>query len=111
MASSPLFRISFLCKDSIYEVYARQVGESDMFGFLEVEEFVFGKTTALVVDPSEEKLKTEFSDVKRTYIPMHSVIRIDEVNKEGTGKITEGPKNNVSHFPGRMPTRHKDESR
>jgi hypothetical protein len=81
-----------------------------MFGFLEVEEFVFGETTALVVDPSEEKLKTEFSDVKRTYIPMHSVLRIDEVNKEGVGKITEGGQNNVSYLNNRFPTRRKDET-
>ena len=36
----------------------------------------------MIVDPSEEKLKNEFSSVKRSYIPMHSLVRIDEVEKE-----------------------------
>ena len=43
----------------------------------------------MIVDPAEEKLKNEFSGVKRSFIPMQSVVRIDEVEKEGAGKITE----------------------
>ena len=62
---------------------ARQIFQSDMWGFIEVEEFVFGERSQLVVDPSEEKLKNEFKGVKRSYIPMHSIIRIDEVEKQG----------------------------
>jgi len=47
-------------------------------------------------------LKSEFSGVKRTYIPMHAVIRIDEVEKEGNAKIhdTEGSGGQVVGFPG-----------
>ena len=43
----------------------------------------------MVVDPSEESLKTEFHGVKKTYIPLHAVLKIDIVEKEGHGK---GPK-------------------
>jgi hypothetical protein len=53
-----------------------------------------------VVDPSEEHLKAEFTGVARTYLPMHAIIRIDEVEKEGHGKITAvagGEKNHA--FP------------
>lgn len=71
----------------IYEIFARQITQSSMYGFVEIEELVFGEKTSLVVDPSEERLKDEFAGVKRTYIPMHSVIRIDEVEKRGTAKI------------------------
>ncbi len=46
-----------------------------------------GKEASVVVDPAEERLQTEFAGVDRTYIPMHSVIRIDEVEKKGTSKI------------------------
>jgi hypothetical protein len=72
-----------------------------MFGFIEVEELIFGEKTSVVVDPTEENLKTEFEGVKRTYIPMHSIIRIDEVEKEGSAKISEGSENgsNVMPFP------------
>ena len=87
MVSKTLFKVSFVNQGKIYEIFAQQVSQSSMYGFVEVEELVFGEKTSLVVDPSEERLKDEFSGVKRTYIPMHSVIRIDEVEKRGTAKI------------------------
>jgi hypothetical protein len=51
------------------------------------------------VDPTEEKLKTEFANVKRTYIPMHSIIRIDEVDKQGKSRISKFEGGNVAQFP------------
>lgn len=101
MTKRTLYRITFSHMDSIYEIYAQKISESDIFGFLEVEDFVFGETTSLVVDPSEERLKVEFNGVKRTYIPMHAVFRIDEVSHTGASKVreksTESTK--VSLFP------------
>jgi Domain of unknown function (DUF1820) len=49
---------------------------------------VFGTRTSLVLDPAEEQLKSEFIGVGRSYIPMHAIIRIDEVEKEGPVKVT-----------------------
>lgn len=101
MSKKTIFRITFANQDSVYEIYARKIAESEIFGFLEVEEFVFGENTSLVVDPSEERLKTEFDNVKRTWIPVHSVFRIDEVSKEGVGKVRDKSRNEgkVSLFP------------
>jgi len=101
MSKKSIFRITFANQDATYEIYARQVNESEMFGFLEVEDFVFGENSSLVVDPSEERLKAEFNNVKRTFIPMHSVHRIDEVNKQGVSKISDKLRddNKVSMFP------------
>ncbi len=101
MTNKTLYRVSFANQDAIYEIYAHSVSESDMFGFLQVEELSFGEHTSLVVDPSEEKLKMEFNGVKRTYIPMHSIIRIDEVTKQGTAKLKEkgAMDSKISHFP------------
>ncbi len=102
MTKKTLFRITFANQDSVYEIYARSIKESEMFGFLEVEEMVFGEQTSLVVDPSEERLKMEFNGVKRTFIPMQAVFRIDEVTKQGTAKVKDkiGYDNKVSPFPG-----------
>lgn len=101
MSKKQIYRITFANQEAIYEIYARKVCESEMFGFLEVEEFVFGENTSLVVDPSEERLKLEFSQVKRTFIPMHSVFRIDEVEKEGVAKVRDRSQesNKISLFP------------
>ncbi len=98
MSKKNLFKVVFMSQGQVYEVYARSVGHGEMFGFVEVEELVFGEKTTLVVDPSEEKIKTEFENVKRTYLPMHSIIRIDEVDKQGVSKISKLD-GNVSQFP------------
>lgn len=101
MTKKTVFRISFVNEDTIYQIYARKICDSELFGFVEAEEFVFGTNTSLVIDPSEERLQMEFADIKRTYIPMQSIIRIDEVSKEGVAKITEAKNHNsnVSLFP------------
>jgi len=109
----PIYKVIFQSQNQVYEVYARQFYNSDVWGFIEVEEYVFGERSQLVVDPSEERLKAEFAGVKRSYIPMHAVIRIDEVEKQGAGKITEsrGGAGNVSPFPmpGAIPSPLGDE--
>jgi hypothetical protein len=87
MAKKTLYRISFMSQGQVYEIYANSVEQGMLFGFIEVEELVFGERSSVVVDPSEEKIKTEFEGVKRTHLPMHSIIRIDEVDKEGVSKF------------------------
>lgn len=111
MPRKPIYKIIFHNQDKIFEVYAKNVYQGEMFGFIEIEELIFGEKTSLVVDPSEENLKTEFDNVNRTYIPMHSIIRIDEVNKRGVAKITQStePGGNISHFP--VYTKGSDTSR
>ena len=87
-----------MSQGQVYEIYARSVGHGELFGFVEVEELVFGERTTVVVDPSEEKVKAEFEHVKRTYQPMHCIIRIDEVDEPGASKISK-LEGNVSQFP------------
>ena len=89
MAKKKLYRITFAHLDAVYEIYARSVSECDMFGFIVIEDFVFGENASLVVDPSEERLKMEFNCVERTYIPMQSIFRIDEVDKQGVAKVRD----------------------
>jgi len=99
MAEKTIFKVIFMNQGQIYEIYAREVGHGAMFGFVEVEELVFGERSTVVLDPSEEKIKTEFKGVKRTYLPMHSIVRIDEVDKQGTSKISRVEGGNVAQFP------------
>lgn len=99
-SKSRLYRVSFHNQGKVYEIYAREVSHGGMPGFVEVEKLVFGEKTGVVVDTSEEKLKAEFEGVERFYVPLHSVIRIDEVAKAGPARITTGGGgNNVVPFP------------
>ena len=100
--STPIYKVIFLNQNKVYELYAKAIYQSEMYGFIEVEEFMFGERSQMIVDPGEEKLKNEFAGVARSYIPMHSIIRIDEVEKEGVGKIVDAPaggNGNVASFP------------
>ena len=100
MAASHIFRVLFVNQGKVYEVYARRVNHGELFGFIEVEELLFGERSSVVLDPTEERIKGEFEGVKRTFLPLHSVLRIDEVKKQGMSKITalEGGAN-VAQFP------------
>ena len=100
MAAKPIYKILFVNQGKVYEIYARRVtSASALFGFVEVEELIFDARQSVVVDPSVERLQIEFAGVKKTYLPMHYVLRIDEVDKQGVGKITAAEGGNVAQFP------------
>lgn len=101
MGESRIYRVNFLQQGEVYEIYAKHVSQGGLLGFVEIEGVVFGERSQVVVDPSEERLKTEFEGVRRIYVPMHAVIRIDEVEREGVSRITEptGDGRNVTPFP------------
>ena len=99
MSAQPIYKIVFMNQGKIFEIYARHVSHGSLFGFVEVEKLIFGARSTVVVDPSEERIQSEFSGVTRTYLPLHSIIRIDEVEKQGVGKVSDVEGGNVTPFP------------
>lgn len=100
MKSKQLYKVVFHNEGKVYEIYAREVHPGSLYGFVEVAGIVFGEKSAVVVDPSEEKLKAEFDGVRRTHIPMHAIVRIDEVDRQGTARITGDDKGGkIARFP------------
>lgn len=93
-----IYRISFVNQGEVYEVYAKNVSQGGLFGFIEIDGLVFGERSKLLIDSSEERLKTEFEGVTRFFVPLHSVLRIDEVEKAGRGRISSGD-GKVAPFP------------
>ena len=85
--SNNLYKIQFLANKKIYELYVKKINTHEMVGFVVLEDFVFGEKTDIVIDPNEDKLRSEFQDVKRSFIPFHHVLRIDEVKSHGQSKI------------------------
>ncbi len=95
-----LYRVTFRHQDQIWEIYARNVSHGSLLGFVEVEKLVFGERSSIIADPAEEKLKSEFDSVDRTYIPVHAIVRIDEVSKLAPGRISAGGESGkVMPFP------------
>jgi len=110
MPPSPtIYKVSFLNQGKVYEIYARKVGHGTLFGFLEIEELVFDERAGVVVDPAEERIKDEFQGVKRTFLPLHTVLRVDEVSHRGSSRITQY-EGNVTQFPGPVYTAPPGES-
>ena len=90
-----VYKVVFINQDQIYEVYVKNIYQGDLYGFVIIEDFVFGEKSSLVVDPTEEKLRLEFEGVNRSFIPVQRIIRIDQVKKRGTPKIANLTKDGI----------------
>jgi hypothetical protein len=98
-----LYRVLFHNQGEVYEVYAHAIYQSDLYGFVEVEDYSFGTRSGMLIDPAEDRLRAEFEGVQRSFIPMHAIVRIDEVEKEGKAKITDSKGEKVTPFPMPVP--------
>jgi len=92
MSEKHIYKVAFVNQEQVYEVYVKSVYQAELYGFVIVEDFIFGEKSSIVVDPTEERLRSEFEGVNRSFIPMHKIIRIDQVKKRGTAKIVAIPK-------------------
>lgn len=89
MSTHRLYKLSFHNGGKIYELYARRVVSSSLWGFTEISDLVFDSADSLVVDPTEERLKAEFADTRVLHLPMQSIIRIEEVERRGQLSIRD----------------------
>jgi len=78
-----LFRIAFLNHGKVYELFCTGVCTSGLLGFVEISGLVFDEKDSMVVDPTEEKMRDEFDGVEILHLPMHSVLRVEQVRKKG----------------------------
>ena len=62
-----LYRVLFQNQGQVYEVYARNIYQSELYGFVEIEDYTFSNKSQVVIDPSEEKLRNEFESVQRSF--------------------------------------------
>jgi hypothetical protein len=84
MSEKPIYKVIFINQEQVYEVYVKRVYQGDLYGFIIIEDFIFGEKSSIVIDPTEEKLRIEFDGVERSFIPVHKIIRIDQVKRYGT---------------------------
>lgn len=90
MATKKLYKIVFHNNGKVYELYARSVSSSDLWGFTCVSGLEFGTREGVLVDPTEERLREEFSGTKVLHLPMQSIVRIEEVATRGVAVIRDG---------------------
>ena len=104
MVTRKLYKVTFSNAGKIYELYARDVASSGLWGFIEVGELVW-EAEGVVIDPTEERLRDEFGATRRLHLPMHAVIKIEEVERKGQLAIRDSQTGDriVTPFP--MPRR------
>jgi len=105
MSQKPLYKISFLSAGKIYELYARQVAASSLWGFTEVRELVFERGEGLVLDPTEERLREEFAETRVLHLPMQSILRVEEVERRGKLSIRDAASGEKVVTPFPLPAR------
>ena len=98
-----IYRVLFHNQGEIYELYAHSIYQSELYGFVEIEDYTFGTRSKMLIDPTEDRLRNEFDGVQRSFIPMHAIVRIDEVEKEGVAKISDSKGEKVTPFPMPVP--------
>ena len=59
-STKPLFRIQFISNGERYELFVREVCQGNMFGFIEIGDFVWDSHTSLVLEGSSKI--TQLSD-------------------------------------------------
>ena len=82
-----LYRIRFRTEESVYELCATNLYQTDMIGFVVIEGITFRDQGGVIANPAEERLRDEFKDSEKVYIPMHAIIRIDQVREQRVAKI------------------------
>ncbi|HSM14574.1 MAG TPA: DUF1820 family protein [Thermoanaerobaculia bacterium] len=106
MSGEPsLYKVVFQAQGQIVELYARQVGQGGLFGFVEVSDLVFGSRSEIVVDPGEEALRNEYGGARRLFLPLHAILRIEEVEKQGHARARPAREGSgvVTPFPVPVP--------
>lgn len=89
MSGHRIFKVIFHNHGKVYELFARRASASDLYGFVEIGDLVFDDDGSVVIDPTEERMRQEFQSVKALHLPMHAVIRIEEVEKRGACLIRD----------------------
>ncbi|MYL23854.1 DUF1820 family protein [Vreelandella massiliensis] len=108
MAAKPIYRVVVHQQGEVWELYVREIFQSELWGFIEVEEFVFADAGRMVIDPATEKLERTFEGVTRSYLPLNAIVRIDEVEREGQLKAVKSDAR-VAEFPRPFPMPPRNE--
>lgn len=63
----------------IQTLHASKLNPSSFLGLVEISDIVFIEKSELIIAPDDGDLKSKFKNVERSFMPLNSIIRIDEV--------------------------------
>ena len=47
-----IYRVLFVNQGKLYELYAREIYQGELYGFIEVEELIFGERSSVLINPA-----------------------------------------------------------
>jgi hypothetical protein len=80
------YKVSFSLDQEMYQVCARHVESSNLYGLIEIGDFIFPENK-LVYNPGEDRIRREFQGIQRTWLPYHAIVRIDEVRDSQESEV------------------------
>lgn len=84
-----MYKVTFHNQGKVYELFCEVVEGSPLsYGFMSLSKLSF-VDNAVVIDPTEERLREEFADVEVLHLPNHAVIRVEQVKQRGTCVIRD----------------------
>lgn len=97
-----LYRIVFQQRDEECELYAVRVAQGHLPAFLEVEQILFAdRATGPGANAVQERLRDALATVKRCYLPLAHIVRIDEIAYATLAELRgEGPRR-IASYTGR----------
>ena len=98
--SAVIYRVQFKTDEQYYDLYVKHVYPADMAGFICLENFLFQEENAVIINPRNERLASEFAAVETAFIPYYQIVRIDQVSKAGQSRMQDcDGKGKVRRFP------------
>jgi len=78
-----LFKVVFIDEDkTIQTIHSLKLNPSSFLGLVEISDIVFIGRSEIIISPDDGKMKAKFKNVERSYIPLNSIVRIDELSLE-----------------------------
>ena len=83
-----LYKITFLDDNKNHiTLYAHNIEQSDMIGFLEIYDFEFPRVSEIILTPGEDAAHELLKSTKRLILPLGLIIRIEELQEEKHAEI------------------------
>ncbi|MCA1926980.1 MAG: DUF1820 family protein [Calditerrivibrio sp.] len=74
------YKIQFYdSKKEIFTLKAKSASPTSFLGLIEISEIIHKEESSILITPEDDKSRIEFKNVNKTYIPIGSIIRIDEI--------------------------------
>ena len=82
----PLYRVHFKWKNKEIQLTAKDLDLTHPY-FVSIKNLVFTEGNRLIINPSQEDIKSDFSRSDHLMIPFQSVILIEELREEHRGRV------------------------